>query len=210
MPVVLKTDDQKTSYALGLDIGSSFKNLPVEVDLDCFFAAVNDVFAGSPLQMKPEEFNATMQAFQKKMQAKAAEHQQAAAGRNREEGEAFLAENKVKEGVQVTESGLQYEVLSEGDGAVPAVTDTVSVHYVGSLIDGTVFDSSVKRGAPATFPVNGVIAGWTEALQLMKVGSKYRLTIPSGLAYGERGAGQAIGPHATLIFDVELLGIESA
>jgi FKBP-type peptidyl-prolyl cis-trans isomerase len=207
--IELSTEEQKTSYALGLDVGMSFVRLPLAVELEAFFEGVTNVFKGQPLKLDQDEFKSVMQAFQQKMQAHA-EAQKAAAGEgHRAAGEKFLAENKEKDGVVVTESGLQYIVLEEGDGPKPSATDKVKVHYQGTLLDGTEFDSSIKRGEPAVFPVNAVIPGWTEALQLMQVGSKYQLFIPSGLAYGANGAGQAIGPHATLIFEVELLGIES-
>ena len=147
-------------------------------------------------------------AFQKDMMAKQEAKAKAAAEKNSKDGEAFLAENKKKDGVKSTASGLQYKVIKAGDGVMPKGTDTVSVNYKGTLIDGTEFDSSYKRGEAATFPVSGVIKGWTEALQLMKVGSKWQLFIPSNIAYGERGAGGEIGPNATLIFEVELLSIK--
>jgi FKBP-type peptidyl-prolyl cis-trans isomerase FklB len=148
-----------------------------------------------------------MTAFQKEMMAKREQAGKEAGAKNKVEGEAFLAENGKKEGVVTLPDGLQYKILKEGDGAKPKATDTVTVHYRGTLISGTEFDSSYKRKEPVSFPVNGVIAGWTEALQLMKVGSKWQLFIPSTLAYGERGAGPDLGPNATLIFEVELISI---
>ena len=203
----LKTTEQKTSYALGLDVGMSFRRLPVELELPAFFAGIEDMIKGSKPRLSQEEFAETMQAFQATMQATAAEAQQGAAEENMKEGASFLVKNGMKKGVTTTDSGLQYTVLTEGSGATPKKSDLVTVHYTGTLIDGSVFDSSVERGEPASFPVGGVIPGWTEALQLMKVGGKYKLFVPSELAYGPRGAGEAIGPNATLIFEVELLGI---
>jgi len=149
-----------------------------------------------------------IQAFQKEMQAKMVAEMQALAAKNKAAGEAFLAENAKKEGVVVTDSGLQYKIIEEGEGPSPGPSDMATVNYRGTLIDGTQFDSSYDRGQPATFPVGGVIAGWTEALQLMKPGAKWQLFIPADLAYGERGAGKDIGPNSTLVFDVELLSVE--
>jgi FKBP-type peptidyl-prolyl cis-trans isomerase FklB len=155
-----------------------------------------------------EDMQAVMQSFQQTVMEQQQAKRQQAAGANAEAGEAFLNENKTKEGVKTTESGLQYKVITEGTGATPTETDTVVTHYTGTLINGEVFDSSYKRNNPATFPVNGVIPGWTEALQMMKVGSKWKLFIPSELAYGEQGAGANIGPNEVLIFDIELLEIK--
>ena len=205
--MTLDTKDQKTSYALGLDIGSSFSKLPVDVQLECFFAGGSDVVEGKPIQLEQGEFETVMRECQKNLKAEGEKKQQEAGTSNTSEGSAFLTENGSKDDVTTTTSGLQYTVLTEGEGSVPSAEDTVQVHYTGMLLDGTVFDSSVKRGTPATFPLNRVIAGWTEGVQLMKVGSKYRFFVPPELAYGEKGAGQAIGPNATLIFDVELLSI---
>ena len=204
----LKSDSERFGYALGMDIGNSLKEMQADIDLPSLMAGLRDTFEGTKALLTPEEAAEVGKEFSKKMQEKQAEKNKNLAEKNREEGEAFLTENKKKEGVVTTESGLQVMLLEEGDGPKPKATDQVKVHYQGTLLDGTEFDSSYKRGQPVTFPVNGVIAGWTEALQLMKVGSKVRLFIPSDLAYGERGAGQRIGPNATLIFEVELLGIE--
>ncbi|MCK5328823.1 MAG: FKBP-type peptidyl-prolyl cis-trans isomerase [Candidatus Latescibacteria bacterium] len=204
----LKSDSERFGYALGMDIGTSLKEMQADIDLPSLMAGLRDTFEGTKALLTPEEAAEVGKEFSKKMQEKQAEKNKNLAEKNREEGEAFLTENKKKEGVVTTESGLQVMLLEEGDGPKPKATDQVKVHYQGTLLDGTEFDSSYKRGQPVTFPVNGVIAGWTEALQLMKVGSKVRLFIPSDLAYGERGAGQRIGPNATLIFEVELLGIE--
>lgn len=206
--VSLESDMQKQSYAIGMDIGESLKNTSMEIDkaaLDAGIAAVLDKDS-KPLMTK-EEAGKVRAAFFKGQQQKAMAERQAAAGKNKEAGEKFLAENARKDGVKTTASGLQYKVIKEGTGPKPAATDRVTVNYEGTLIDGTVFDSSYKRGKPVTFPLNQVIKGWTEGLQLMSEGSKYKLFIPSDLAYGARGAGNRIGPDETLIFTVELLGI---
>jgi FKBP-type peptidyl-prolyl cis-trans isomerase FkpA/FKBP-type peptidyl-prolyl cis-trans isomerase FklB len=168
---------------------------------------LRDAIAGGEMQMTDEEANTVKQAFMQSMQAKATEERTAAATKNRTDGEAFLAANRSKSGVQTTESGLQYQVMTQGTGEKPGPTSKVKVHYVGTLIDGTKFDSSIDRGTPAEFALNGVIKGWTEALQLMPVGSKYKLFVPSDLAYGEQGTPGPIGPNSTLIFEVELLEI---
>ena len=204
----LETEQEKISYALGLTIGNNLKK-DVEVDLDAFFRGVEDAQTGETL-MSQEEMQQTMMAFQQQMQQKQMEKQQQAAAENKAAGEKFLEENSDKEGVVVLESGLQYKILEKGDGPSPTAADTVKCHYKGMTLDGEVFDSSYKRGEPASFPVNGVIKGWTEALQLMQVGSKWKLFIPSNLAYGDQGAGQMIEPGSTLIFEVELLDIEDS
>jgi len=167
-----------------------------------------DRLAGKPALMTDKEMRKTLEAFFKRMRDERAQAEKAKSAGAIEQGKAFLAANGKKDGVKTTASGLQYKVVKKGNGVRPKADDTVSVHYAGRLIDGTEFDSSYKRGKPVKFPVNRVIPGWTEALQLMDVGSKYQLYIPSALAYGPRGAGPKIGPHSTLIFDVELLGIE--
>lgn len=205
---VLKSDRDKVSYSIGLEIGNNFKKQSIDVDADILARGMKDALSGSKPLMTDKEIQDTMTAFQKDMMAKQAEKAKALAEKNKKDEEAFLAENKKKEGVKTTSSGLQYKVIKDGEGPLPKATDTVTVNYRGTLIDGTEFDSSYKRGEAATFPVEGVIAGWTEALRLMKAGSKYQLFIPSNLAYGERGAGQAIGPNSTLIFEVELLSIK--
>jgi FKBP-type peptidyl-prolyl cis-trans isomerase FklB len=202
----LTNPKQKTSYAIGLDIASSLKRQELDVDAKAIAAGIADGFAGKPA-LTDEEQKAAIMDFQKAAMAKAEEKQKTAAANNLKAGEAFLAANAKKDGVKTTASGLQYKVLSSGAGPSPKTTDVVKVNYTGKLVDGTVFDSSVRRGEPATFPVNGVIPGWTEALQLMKVGDKWQLVIPPKLAYGDNGPGP-IGPNSTLIFDVELLGIE--
>lgn len=205
---VLKTEKDKISYSIGLDIGNKFKSQSIDIDTDVLAKGMKDALSGNKPLLTEIEVKEVMTAFQKDMMAKQAEKAKAAAEKNGKEGIAFLAENKKKDGVKTTENGLQYKVIKAGNGPMPKLTDTVSVNYRGTLIDGAEFDSSYKRGEPATFPVNGVIKGWTEALQLMKVGSKWQLFVPSSLAYGERGAGGNIGPNATLIFEVELLSIK--
>ena len=203
-----KTVTEKASYAIGLNIGNSVTRDDLEVDARMLVRGLTDALSKKDPALSEEEMTAAMQAFQQEAVAKMTEKRTQAAEENVKKGEAFLAANKQQAGVQTTDSGLQYKVLKEGAGPVPKPTDTVKTHYEGKLLDGTVFDSSLERGEPATFPVNGVIAGWTEALQKMKVGSKYQLFVPAKLAYGERGAGGAIGPNETLIFEVELLDIE--
>jgi FKBP-type peptidyl-prolyl cis-trans isomerase FklB len=205
----LKTLKQRASYAIGVDMGSKFKRQEIDVDPKLLAAGFADALAGKPGLTEPEVKQALTE-FQAEFMAKMETKQKAAGEKNLTEGAAFLAANAKKEGVKTTASGLQYKVIKSGQGKSPTSTDTVKVHYHGTLIDGTVFDSSVDRGEPVTFPLNGVIPGWTEALQLMKEGDKWQLFIPSALAYGERAAGAAISPNSTLIFDVELLSIEKA
>jgi FKBP-type peptidyl-prolyl cis-trans isomerase FklB len=204
----LKDQKDKASYSIGYDIGETFKKQKIELNLDALVAGLKEATSGKEATMTKEDRDKTLQAFQKEMMEKQIAASKEAATKNQAEGEKFLAENKTKDGVKTTASGLQYKVLKEGSGPSPKETDTVVTNYRGTLIDGTEFDSSYKRNEPASFPVNRVIKGWTEALQLMKPGAKYQLFIPSSLAYGERGAGQLIGPNATLIFDVELLSIK--
>ena len=206
----LKTDKEKTSYSMGVATGTQMKRQSIDVDVDIFAKGLKDSISGGKLQMTEQEIQETLKTFQQALAAKQAEKSKQLADSNRKEGEAFLSENKKKEGVKTLPSGLQYKMLTEGSGKMPKETDTVTTHYRGTLLDGTEFDSSFKRGQPASFPVNGVIKGWTEALQLMKEGSKWQLFIPSDLAYGERGAGGQIGPNATLIFEVELISINSS
>jgi len=204
----LKDQKDKASYSIGYDIGETFKKQKIELNIDALVTGLKEAVAGKDAAMPKEEREKTLQTFQKEMMEKQLAASKEAAAKNTAEGEKFLAENKKKEGVKTTASGLQYKVLKEGSGPSPKETDTVVTNYKGTLIDGTEFDSSFKRNEPATFPVNRVIKGWTEALQLMKPGAKYQLFIPASLAYGERGAGQLIGPNATLIFEVELLSIK--
>ncbi|MFT5894102.1 MAG: FKBP-type peptidyl-prolyl cis-trans isomerase [bacterium] len=198
---VLDTDEAKISYSLGMMIGERILKQYSDLDYDLLVQAMKAQQAGEETQMSMEEAQVTLQAQQEKVAMKATAAASVA-------GQAFLEANKAREGVMVTESGLQYEVLAAAEGANPSIDDTVSVHYVGTLTDGTEFDSSIARGEPASFPLKGVIPGWTEGLQLMNLGSKYRFVIPSDLAYGDRGAGQNIGPGATLVFEVELLEIK--
>jgi len=206
-PPQLKDQKDKASYSIGHDIGSTFKKQNMELNPDLLLAGLKDALAGKEAMTK-EERDKTLQDFQKEMMEKQAATTKAAGEKNLADGEKFLADNKKKEGVKSTSSGLQYKVLKEGSGTSPKATDTVVVNYRGTLIDGTEFDSSYKRKEPATFQVNRVIPGWTEALQLMKPGAKYELYIPSKIAYGERGAGKDIGPNSTLIFEVELLSVK--
>jgi FKBP-type peptidyl-prolyl cis-trans isomerase FklB len=212
-PLVLKTAKQKRSYAIGADIGKKvggqLKAQSVELDPAMVARGMRDALSGAKPAMTDEEIRATLTELRTQLQQKQAAIAQEASAKNKQEGEAFLSANKGKEGVTTLPSGLQYKVLKQGEGKKPLATDTVQCNYRGTLIDGTEFDSSAKHGgAPATFPVNGVIKGWTEALQLMPVGSKWQLFIPSDLAYGDRGAGGNIGPGATLIFEVELVSIQ--
>lgn len=198
----------RISYALGLSMGNNFKGSGIEsINVKDFADGVAAVYEGAQPKMSYDEAKMVIQSFFQEMEAKQQAATQEMAKVNKAAGEAFLAENGKRAEVVTTDSGLQYEVLVEGNGASPKATDQVTVHYTGKLIDGTVFDSSVDRGQPATFGVTQVIPGWVEALQLMKVGAKWRLYIPSEIAYGPQGAGGVIGPNATLIFDVELLNI---
>lgn len=204
----LKTQKEKISYIIGTDIGKNLKKQSIDVNPELLFKGIKDAFAGDKFLLTDQEIQEVMGAFQQEMIAKQSEKMSKVAAANKKEGEAFLDANKKKDSVITLPSGLQYKVIVEGTGKTPTVNDTVTTHYRGTLIDGTEFDNSYKRGEPTTFPVNGVIAGWTEALQLMKAGSKWKLYIPSNLAYGDRGAGQLIGPGATLIFDIELISVK--
>jgi len=198
----------RISYALGLSMGNNFRASGIQtIDVQDFADGVAAVFCGSEPKMTYDEAKAEIQKFFEAMEAKQKAEADKMAQINAEAGKKYLEENGKRVEVKTTPSGLQYEVLTEGDGPTPKSTDRVEVHYTGKLIDGTVFDSSVERGVPATFGVTQVIPGWVEALQLMKAGSKWRLHIPSQLAYGPNGAGGVIGPNATLIFDVELLKV---
>jgi FKBP-type peptidyl-prolyl cis-trans isomerase FklB len=206
--MVLKNKKDKVSYSMGINIGTNLKKESIDVNPEALSRGIKDALSGSKPLMTEQEINETMTDFQKELIAKQQARLKELGEKNKKEGEAFLAENKKKEGVVTLPSGLQYKVIKEGNGKIPKLTDTVTIHYRGTLIDGTEFDSSYGRGQPVTFPVKGIIPGFSEAVQLMKVGSKWQLFIPSNLAYGEKGAGNGIGPNTTLIFEVELLSIK--
>jgi FKBP-type peptidyl-prolyl cis-trans isomerase FklB len=200
----LSDEKSRVSYAIGLNIGHNIKQQGVDIDANLVSRAIKDALTGSNELMTEAEVKTTMMAFQQQFRAKQLAKQAEQGAKNREAGNAFLAANKSNPGVQTLPDGLQYQILTAGSGSLPGANDTVTVNYRGTLIDGTEFDSSYKRGQPATFPVGGVIRGWTEALQKMSVGSKWKLFIPAELAYGERGTG-GIPPNSALIFEVELL-----
>ena len=202
----LETEEQRLGYLIGMDIGRSLQGQGAEVDLDAMFDAIRTLYEGGQPLMTPEQAQSVRENYMAKRQAAATAEQNALATKNLAESREFLAANAGKEGVMVTESGLQYQVLERGDGAQPSATDTVTVHYRGTLLDGTEFDSSYSRNEPISFALNRVIPGWTEGLQLMNVGSKYQFFIKPELGYGEAGGG-SIPPNSTLIFEVELLGI---
>lgn len=202
----LKTEKDKVSYMVGMDVGNGLSSIKDEIDMAVVIQAINASIKGDKTALTKEEALKVRQDFMQKLSAKRQAEEKAKAETNKKAGEEFLAKNKSKAGVKTTASGLQYEVIKQGTGPKPKDTDTVEVHYTGKLIDGTTFDSSVERGQPTSFPLKGVIPGWTEGLQLMPVGSKFKFYIPSNLAYGENGPGP-IGPNATLTFEVELLKI---
>ncbi len=202
--LVLKSQKDKMSYIIGMDIGNNLKTQSIDVEPNILAKGVKDALTGGKPLLTEQEIRETMTAFQNEMKVK----QEVVARKNKEQGDSFLAENKKKEGVKTLQSGLQYKVIKVGVGKKPKLNDYVTTHYRGTLIDGTEFDSSYKRGQPATFQVSGVIPGWTEALQLMETGAKWQLFIPPNLAYGERGSGGVIGPNATLIFEIELISIQ--
>jgi len=206
--LVLKEQKDKVSYSIGINLGKNFKTQQIDINPDILLRGIKDGFSGNKQLLNDQEVNQTMMTFQEELMARQQELRKRLGEKNMAEGEAFLAENKKREGIKTLPDGLQYKVIKEGSGNKPTLSDTVTTHYKGTLIDGTEFDSSYRRGQPATFPVNGVIAGWTEALQLMTVGSKWQLFIPPDLAYGERGTGRGIGPNATLIFEIELISIQ--
>lgn len=199
--------EERISYGIGINIGRDFKNQEIEVVPELVARGIKDVLTGETTLMTDEEVKETIAELQKKVQAKQEAMRKVQGEANKKAGDEFLAANAKQKGVKTTDSGLQYLVIEPGNGKTPAATDKVKVNYRGMLVDGTEFDSSYKRGNPVEFPVNGVIKGWTEALQMMKEGAKYQLFIPAELAYGDRGAGPAIGPNSTLIFDVELLAV---
>lgn len=202
--VVFKDQKDKVSYCLGFNIGQNLKRQSIDVDVDKMAKGIKDVLTGAKPQFTEAEIQAIMSAWQKEMQAKSEVQNKVLGDKNKKEGEAFLAANKLKQGVKTLPSGLQYKVVKEGAGASPKATDEVTVNYRGTFIDGTEFDAS--KNGPVSFPVKGVIPGWTEALQLMKPGAKWQLFVPSNLAYGENGGGP-IPPNAALVFDVELVSV---
>jgi FKBP-type peptidyl-prolyl cis-trans isomerase FklB len=197
----------KASYVIGLNLGKSLKTNDIQANTDLILKGLRDGLSGGQALLTEEEMQATMQSFQQQVMAQQEAKKKVQGDKNKTEGEAFLAKNKARPGVKTTASGLQYEVLTEGTGPTPKATDTVTVNYKGTLMDGTTFDSSYDRHEPATFVLNQVIPGWTEGVQLMKVGSKYKFYIPAALGYAERGAGNVIGPNAPLVFEVELVSI---
>jgi FKBP-type peptidyl-prolyl cis-trans isomerase FklB len=203
----LKDQKDKESYSLGYQFGQYVKSQGVDINLDVYASGIKDALSGKESLMSKEEIRATIKGLQQRVKAEGQKELKEKAARNLEEGKRFLLENQKKEGIKTLPSGLQYKVLAEGSGKTPLETDAVTVNYRGTLIDGTEFDSSHQRGQSATFKVNGVIRGWTEALQLMKEGSKWQLFIPPDLAYRERGAGRNVPPNSTLIFEVELLSV---
>lgn len=206
-PSPFQDDTARLSYALGMNLGVNFHRQEEPINAQLLFEGLQDGLSGGKTLMTEEEMTVALRQLQTEIRAKQEEKKKLLPEANRKAGEAFLAENKTKPGVVTLPSGLQYKVMTEGSGPKPGAEDTVVCNYRGTLIDGTEFDSSYKRGQPASFPVKGVIKGWTEALQLMSVGSKWQLFIPPDLAYGDRGAGDAIGPNATLVFEVELVSI---
>jgi FKBP-type peptidyl-prolyl cis-trans isomerase len=208
-PLTLKTDKDKVSYAIGVNIGKSMRKDAVDIDPTIFSRGMKDALGGGKLLLTDDEMKIALTKLQGELRAKQEEAMQKAGEINKKAGDDFLAQNKTKEGVVALPDGLQYKILKEGTGPKPAATDSVVCNYRGTLLDGTEFDSSYKRGQPATFAVNGVIKGWTEAVQLMPVGSKWQLFVPAELAYGNRAPSPEIGPNSTLIFEVELLSIQN-
>jgi len=202
--LVLKNQKEKMSYIIGMDIGSNLKRQSIDVDPNILARGIRDALSAAQSLLTEQEIQDTLAAFRKERAAK----QEEVGKKNKNDGETFLIGNRKKEGVKALASGLQYKVIRAGTGKKPKINDSVTTHYRGTLIDGTEFDSSYKRGELASFPVSGVIPGWTEALQLMEEGAKWQLFVPSNLAYGERGTGDVIGPNATLIFEIELISIQ--
>jgi len=208
-PAALNTQKDKVSYGMGVALARNFKSQGIDVDIEMLLKGLRDTLSGGKLLLSEDELRTTMNAFQQELAQKQAQAKSAAAETNRKAGEAFLAANAKKEGVVVLPSGLQYKIVSASGGKKPTEADTIVCNYRGTLIDGTEFDSSYQSGQPATIPVKGVIPGFKEALQLMTVGSKWQFFIPPDLAYGDRGAGDAIGPNATIIFEIELISIKN-
>ena len=206
--VNLESDMARSSYAVGYNFGTNIRRIAGELELDAMIAGARDAYMQQDPSLKPEEIQTLLQEFQKNVYQLDQARRQESSMKNIAEGDAYRKENAKKPGVTVTKSGLQYNVIKAGNGATPRPSDKVRVHYHGMLIDGTVFDSSVDRGEPIAFRLDGLIPGWIEGLQLMKTGAKYRFVIPPELAYGKRGSGPKIGPDATLVFEVELLAIE--
>jgi len=206
--VTLKTEKEKLSYSLGANLGQNVKSNNLDIDAEIFSKAIKDALTGSKPLLSEEEMKTALQDFQQKMRQKQMAAMQELGAKNKKEGEAFLAANKKKPGVVTLPSGVQYKVMKAGTGKKPTVNDTVVAHYTGTLINGKEFDSSVRRGEPATFPLGGVVKGWQEVLPLMPTGSKWQVFIPANLGYGETGAGQAIGPNETLVFEIELISIK--
>jgi FKBP-type peptidyl-prolyl cis-trans isomerase len=208
-PLVLKTDKDKVSYALGMNLGANLKRDSIDIDTAILVRALKDTVAGGKTLLTESEARAALTQLQTQVRGKQMEKMKLAGEVNKKEGDSFLSANKTKDGIVTLPSGLEYKILTQGTGPKPGATDTVVCNYRGTLINGTEFDSSYKRGQPATFPVTGVIKGWTEALQLMPVGSKWQLFLPAELAYGERSPSPEIGPNSTLVFEVELLSIQA-
>jgi FKBP-type peptidyl-prolyl cis-trans isomerase FklB len=206
--LTLKTEKEKLSYSLGANVGQNVKSNNLDIDAEIFARAIKDALTGSKPLLSDEEMKTALQDFQQKMRQKQLAALQELGAKNKKDGEAFLAANKKKQGVVTLPSGLQYKIIKAGTGKKPTVNDTVVAHYTGTLINGKEFDSSVRRGEPATFPLGGVVKGWQEVLPLMQTGSKWQVFIPANLAYGETGAGQAIGPNETLVFEIELISIK--
>jgi FKBP-type peptidyl-prolyl cis-trans isomerase len=208
-PLNLEDAKARLSYGIGMNLGMQWRDQEVEVDPEILLRGMKDAMAGGPLQLSEEQMRQTLTAYQEEHRTRQMVKRQQQASTNLEQSRAFLVQNKQQPGVVELPSGLQYKILEKGEGEAPKATDQVTVHYRGTLIDGTEFDSSHQRGQPAQFGVGNVIAGWTEGLQLMSPGAKYRFFIPPNLAYGERGSGRVIGPNAALIFDVELISFQS-
>ncbi len=207
--VAMNTMKDSVSYSIGMDIGGTLKRQSIDINQDIFIQGFKDAYGEDTTQLSSDEMKNVIMAFQQQQRLQREEQVKQIAKKNKQEGEAYLEAHAREPGVVALPSGLQYKVLQAGTGPTPTINDRVRVHYKGMLLDGTVFDSSYERGQPATFGVGRVIRGWTEALQLMNVGSKWELTVPPDLAYGERGAGEKIEPNSVLIFEVELLGIEN-